>query len=589
MSNNTSDTSGNKSAESHSSEDKAVETSNNGFTQPTPQPVISARRSISTIWLLPLIALAISGWMVYHDWANRGQLISIHFVTAEGIEVGKTKIKVRNVEIGRVESVSLNYPSNDVIINARIEPEATELLHEDSEFWVVRPRVGASGVSGLSTLLSGAYIEMNPGQFGKPPTQYYGLESPPVASASEPGLRLKLASSEGFALNVGDKVLFRGFPVGRIERVQFDAKDREAVYGIFIQAPYDHLVNSESRFWNISGIDLNLSSEGVNFHAGSLDTLISGGIAFDQLTEHGSDDDKAKPAEPGQRFRLHPDFNSVREAPFDHYNEYLLMFDQSVRGLLPGAPVEFRGVKLGSVERISFRRDELNYENDPRIPVIIRMEPGRLGFADSEDVLMQSHLQMLYWVNRGMRASLKPGNLLTGSLFVDLDIYPDAKPAYVEKMGDYRVIPTVSSGFAQIEAKLLAILNKMEQLQIEPVLAQAQQTLQQAQGSLRSGERAIKQMETTLKKIENLTTNPQTQAVPEEINATLREIRLTAQGLSPDSRLYQEMNRSLKTLQQTMEQLQPILQALDQKSNALIFEAPKGPDIIPGQSDKESR
>lgn len=573
----------------NNSNNNPVASSDSSFTQPSPRPVVSARRSISTIWLLPLIALAISGWMVYHDWANRGQLISIHFVTAEGIEVGKTKIKVRNVEIGRVESLSLNYPSNDVIINARIEPESIELLHGDSEFWVVRPRIGASGISGLGTLLSGAYIEMNPGQHGEPPAQYYGLESPPVASASEPGLRLKLASSEGFSLNVGDKVLFRGFPVGRIERIQFDTKDREALYGIFIQAPYDRLVNSESRFWNISGVNLNLSSEGVNFHAGSLDTLISGGIAFDQLTEHDSDDASIEPAKPGQRYRLHPDFNSVREAPFDHYNEYLLMFDESVRGLLPGAPVEFRGVKLGSVERISFRRDELNYETDPRIPVIIRMEPGRLGFPDSEEVLMQSHLQMLYWVNRGMRASLKPGNLLTGSLFVDLDLYPDAEAAHVERMGDYRVLPTVSSGFARIEAKLLSILNKMEQLQIEPVLAQAQQTLHQAQSSLHTGELAIKQMENTLKQIENLTTNPQVQAVPEEINATLKEIRLTAQGLSPDSRLYQEMNRSLRTLQQTMEQLQPVLQALDQKSNALIFEAPKGPDIIPGQSDKESR
>ncbi|WP_084623762.1 intermembrane transport protein PqiB [Oceanospirillum beijerinckii] len=586
MSNNTPD---NQPTDSPSSESKQTDSHDNGFTQPTPRPIISARRSISTIWLLPLIALAISGWMIYHDWANRGQLIRVHFITAEGIEVGKTKIKVRNVEIGKVESLSLNYPNNGVIINARIEPDAIELLHNDSEFWVVRPRIGASGISGLGTLLSGAYIEMNPGQHGEPPPQYYGLESPPVASASEPGLRLKLASNEGFSLNVGDKVLFRGFPVGRIESIQFDTKDREALYGIFIQAPYDRLVNSESRFWNISGVNLNLSSEGVSFHAGSLDTLISGGIAFDQLTEHAPNDINVEQAKAGQRFRLHPDFNSVREAPFDHYNEYLLMFDESVRGLLPGAPVEFRGVKLGAVERISFRRDELNYENDPRIPVVIRMEPGRLGFSDSEDVLMQSHLQMLYWVNRGMRASLKPGNLLTGSLFVDLDIYPDAKEAYVEQIGDYRVLPTVSSGFAQIEAKLLAILNKMEQLQIEPVLAQAQQTLQQAQGSLRSGEKAIKQMETTLQKIEQLAANPQTQAIPEEINHTLREIRLTAQGLSPDSRLYQEMNRSLRTLQQTMEQLQPVLQALDQKSNALIFEAPKGPDVVPGQMDKESR
>ena len=587
MSKITPDDSTSSSAQTSQAETKTAEhVSDQRQEQSAAAPIVSARRSISSIWLLPLIALCISGWMFYQDWANRGQLVNIHFMTADGIEVGKTKIKVRNVEVGQVESVRLNYPGHGVIINARIEPESANLLYGNTKFWVVRPRIGASGISGLGTLLSGAYIEMNPGDQAKPPKLYIGLEEPPVTSASEPGLRLQLSSAEGHSLNVGDRVLFRGFPVGRIERLHFDSEAREALYGIFIQAPYDRLVNSESRFWNISGISLNLSANGVNVQTGSLDTLLSGGIAFDNLDDKSSNSDDAsilKPVQAGERFKLYSDFKSVREQPFEHYIEYLLLFDQSVRGLVAGAPVEFRGVQVGTVERISFNISELKNETDPRIPVVIRLEPGRLGYPDEEGVIAQTRGQLIYWVNRGMRASLKPGNLITGSLYVGLDIYPNAPTPKVDILSQPPMIPTIYGGFAQIESKLLAVLNKVEQLKIEPVLAQAEQTFVSSQN-------AIAQLNSTLKQVEKLTLAPSTQAIPEDIQLTLKEIRLTAQGLSPDSRLYQEIHRTLETLQQTLGQLQPVLKTLDKKSNALVFEAPKGADIIPGgQNNKGNK
>lgn len=556
-----------------------------GETDQPHAPAISRRRSVSAIWLLPLIALAISGWMAYQDWVNRGSLVSISFLTADGIEVGKTRIRVRNVDVGKVESVSLREGDQGVIVNARIEPEAARLLHEDTRFWVVRPRIGTSGISGLNTLLSGAYIEMNPGNYGKALDSYTGLEEPPVTTALEPGLRIRLFSDEAHSLNVGDQVLFRGFPVGQIERIQFEPESVEAIYNLFIRSPYDQLVTSESRFWNISGIQFNLSAEGVSVQAGSMDTLMSGGIAFDIL-ESGA---QAKQAISGDRFRLHPDYKSVTEQPYDYSIEYLLLFEQSVRGLVKGAPVEFRGVRIGTVDRVLFQLQPNMELGDPRVPVVIRLEPGRLGLPDDKSALPMVSGQLRYWIARGLRASLKPASLLTGSLYVDMNLYSDAPSADVVYREGYEIIPTVSGGFAQIESKLLAVLTKIEQLQIEPVLTRADQTLNQAsqmmiqaQQTLVTGEEAIRQLNHTLTRFEQLADNPDTRALPGEMKQLLQELRMTVKGLSPDSRLYTEVNRTMQTLQQTMLQLQPVLETLDKKSNALVFEAPKGQDLIPG-------
>ncbi|MAY43236.1 MULTISPECIES: intermembrane transport protein PqiB [unclassified Neptuniibacter] len=545
------------------------------------QPMIKEKRSISSIWVLPLIALCIGGWMVYQDWANRGKLITISFITADGIEAGKTKIKIRNVEVGKVESVQLNYSENNVLVQARIEPGAEELLLENAKFWVVRPRVGAAGVSGLGTLLSGAYIEMAPGDndnkrlSSRPLDVYTGLEEPPVTSATEPGLRLELVSDNAHSLSVGVTVLYKGFPVGRIERVHFDPLARQAVYGVFIKSPYDQLVSADSRFWNMSGINLDLSANGVNVQTGTFDTLFSGGITFD-IPSGGRQGEAAKD---GDRFRLYADFNSVKERPYSYYNEYLLLFDQSVRGLVAGAPVEFRGVRIGTVEHISFQIANLTHAEDPRVPVIIRLEPGRLGYNDEESILKDAHQKLNDWVNRGMRASLKSGNLITGSLFVDFDLYPDAQQQPLTQQEGYSIIPTVSGGFVQLENKLISVLSKIESLQIEPVIGRVDDTL-------KSSEAAINQLNTTLKQIEKLAKSKETQALPEELIATLREVRLATQGISPDSQFYIALTDTLQTLQQTLKQLQPVLKTLDNKSNALIFDAKKGPDLIPGEPNE---
>ena len=235
---------------------------------------------ISPIWIVPLLALLQGLWMLYDYLSSQGPVISIAFETAEGLEAGKTRIKPRSVEVGTVDSVTLNKTMNGVIVTARLNSDTGALLTEDARFWVVRPRIGNSGVSGLGTLLSGAYIELAPGRGKKGRRKFTGLEDIPLTATGTPGLAVTLFGEGRQALSVADPVLYRGFKVGQVEGVQFDTEARLAKYRLFINAPYDSLISANTHFWNISGIELEANAEGVNISAGSLESFLSGGVTF---------------------------------------------------------------------------------------------------------------------------------------------------------------------------------------------------------------------------------------------------------------------------------------------------------------------
>ena len=254
---------------------------------------LNQKEQFSSIWLIPLIALLIGGWMVYQHWSTQGPVVTLNFATATGIEAGKTRVKALSVDIGKVESVELNRARDGVVVKARLSKSAEPLLNTDSQFWVVRPRIGTEGISGLDTLLSGAYIQLEPGNSKEITYRFSGLESAPVTPPNTPGLRLTLMNDSGGTLYVGDPISYRGFNVGRVEATEFDAETRTGRYQVFINAPFDKLVNSNSRFWSSSGINLDLSAEGVQLQTDSLATLLSGGVSFDDLPDKG----------PGQRSR----------------------------------------------------------------------------------------------------------------------------------------------------------------------------------------------------------------------------------------------------------------------------------------------
>ncbi|MBK0033798.1 intermembrane transport protein PqiB [Erwinia sp. S43] len=525
----------------------------------------------SPVWIVPIVTVLIGAWILFYHFSHQGPEVTLITTNAEGIEGGKTTIKSRSVDVGIVESAVLTDDLHHVEIKARLNSGMEKLLREDSAFWVVKPTIGRGGVSGLGTLLSGAYIELQPGAKGEKAKQYELLDAPPLAPPDAKGIRITLDSRKAGQLNPGDPVLFRGYRVGSVETSSFDTDKRMIGYQLFIAAPYDRLITTNVRFWKDSGIAVDMSASGMRVEMGSLATLLSGGVSFDvpEGWELG------KPAENKAEYRLFDDQRSIQDSLYSEHKDFLMFFNESVRGLNAGAPVEFRGIRLGTVAEVPFTAPGIaqRLNNDYRIPVLIRIEPERFRKQLGEGFNFEQHLKS--GISEGLRASLKSANLLTGSLYVDLDFYKNAKAVTgSSKFGDYELIPTVSGGLAQLQEKLVESLDKINNLPLNPML-------NEATGTLKESQRTLRELQKTLDNLNQITSSQAMQELPADMQNTLRELNRSMKGFQPGSPAYNKMVADLQSLDQVMRELQPVLKTLNNKSNALVFEAKPGQDPQP--------
>ena len=525
----------------------------------------------SPVWIFPIVTALIGAWVLFYHYSHQGPEVTLITTTAEGIEGGKTTIKSRSVDVGIVESATLTDDLTHVEIKARLNSGMEKLLHKDSVFWVVKPQVGREGISGLGTLLSGAYIELQPGNKGNKLENYQLLDSPPLAPPDAKGIRVILDSKKAGQLSPGDPVLFRGYRVGSVETSTFDAQKRTISYQLFINAPNDRLVTSNVRFWKDSGIAVDLTSAGMRVEMGSLSTLFGGGVSFDvpEGLEQG------EPVGQQSAFNLYDDQKSIQDSLYTDHIDYLMFFKDSIRGLQPGAPLEFRGIRLGTVSKVPFFSPNMRqvFNNDYRIPVLVRIEPERLKAQLGEDTDVGAHLEQL--LKRGLRASLKTGNLVTGALYVDLDFYPKEPPITgVREFNGYQIIPTVSGGLAQIQQRLMEALDKINNLPLNPMIEQATNTLSESQ-------RTMKHLQTTLDNMNKITSSQSMQDLPADMQNTLRELNRSMQGFQPGSAAYNKMVADMQRLDQVLRELQPVLKTLNDKSNALVFEAKDKKDPEP--------
>ncbi|OLO08282.1 mammalian cell entry protein [Salinicola sp. MH3R3-1] len=531
---------------------------------------------LSPIWIVPLLAALIGAWMVWDNFSSRGPLISLNMDNAEGIEAGKTLIKTRNVQVGHVEAVRLSDDLSHTVVTARMSNDASRMLNADTRFWVVKPRIGREGISGLNTVLSGAYIQLAPGKSDEAQDSFDVLEQPPVAPPDAPGLRINLVSQVGNSLSAGDPITYQGYTVGRVESTDFDPEKREMRHRIFIQSPYDSLVTDTTRFWSSSGIDVQLDSEGVNVNLDSFETLISGGVTFG-VPEDVNRGDAAKQ---DATYTLYNNEESAREGTYDQYIEYVMLVDDTVRGLSRGAPVEYRGVRVGTVVSVPwhFTAPQPDSLTQFAIPILIRIEPQRLDSnqdvnKDVDDQEVRDRFETMF-SEYGLRATLKAGNLLTGALFVDLNFDDDASAYKALKFDGKPVFPTVSGGFAQIEQKVSSLLDKLNNLQVEPILTRLDQTMQTSQQTL-------EQVRQIAESVNGIVSDPATQQLPSNINDTLKELQGTLDGFSSGSSGYRQLNDTLKQLEVLMRDLQPVAKTLSEKPNALIFDREVKTDPVP--------
>ncbi len=534
-----------------------------------PDALVAAKSRISIVWLIPLVALLIGGWLAYKTYSERGPTIQIQFKTAAGLQAGKTKVRFKDVEIGSVTEIVVGKDLQSVLVTAELVLGAETYLTENTRFWVERPRVTASRVSGLETLLSGAYVAIDPVSEGKPRRQFVGLEDPPLFTTSEPGKKFVLRSQSLGSLNVGSPVYYRSIQVGQVVGYELDVDGKAVSIEVFIAAPNDRLVFTNTRFWNASGLDFQLTAEGIQVDTQSLLSVLIGGVAFDtpdSLEESG------EVAPPAQYFPLYGSRDEAHEKIYLDKQRYLMHFEGSVRGLSVGAPVMLHGIKIGQVldVQLKFNVDEFEFY----IPVLIEFEPDRIGIVGDPDAL-EKHDVVARLVEQGLRGQLKTGSLLTGQLYVDLDLHPDAPPATVTTQGDYRVIPTLAAPLDAIATKASQFLDTLQGLPLEEIGKDLRDTIKGAKAITNSEalQSSITELQTVLSQI-GATAKGVDQDVIPELNAALHQARATlkaAEGVvSQDSALYVELRRLLRELSAAARSIRGMADYLERHPEALL-------------------
>jgi paraquat-inducible protein B len=437
-----------------------------------------SRWRMQLVWLVPLVAVLIGGWLAVKAVLEQGPTITISFATGEGLEAGKTKIKFKNVDIGVVKSVTLSRDHRNVVASAELVKDASDLLVDDTRFWVVRPRISGGTVSGLGTLLSGSYVGMDVGRSTKHRRDYAGLEAPPVFASDIPGREFLLRSEDLGSLDVGAPVFYRRLQVGQVTAYELEKDGKGVTLRVFVNAPYDKYVNNNTRFWHASGIDVSVETSGVTVETQSLVSILIGGLAFQ--TPAVADATDLSEAAASTEFEL---FRNRAEAMKRHdriVDTYVLNFTESVRGLTVGAPVDFRGIVMGEVAAIYTRYDPVTKQFS--IPVEVRFYPerftSRYQSGGTGGRIAKDRRQFAdFMVDHGLRAQLKTASLLTGQLYVALDFFPAAAKAKMDWSKNPPELPTVVGNLQSLQDSVTSLVAKLNKIPFEAIGKSAHQTL----------------------------------------------------------------------------------------------------------------
>jgi paraquat-inducible protein B len=517
------------------------------------------KRSFPFVWIIPVVALAVGAYIGLKNMWETGPTITIQFNTAEGIEAGKTRIRHKAVEIGTVKAVKLSDDNKSAVVTAQMDRHASDaFLREDTRFWVVRPRIAGGQVSGLTTLLAGSYIGADPGKSQNGRRSFIGLETPPVITSDIPGRQFVLRADNLGSLDVNSPIYYRGVLAGRVVSADLAPDGKIVQVGVFIHGPFDRFVNSETRFWNESGVDLQLDATGVKLNTESLVTLLLGGIAF----ETPNDADPGQPVADKTQFALYENRNDAMKQRETVLQPVIMKFTQSVRGLAVGAPLDFRGITAGEVRKIDLEYDPQNV----RFLIVVEAnvfperlrsryrDPGRRALPE-----LTSAQRIQRFVDHGFRAQMRSSNLLTGQQYVVLDFFPKAAKATAPIRDGVVEIPTIPGGFGELQESLQNIASKLEKVPFDKVAEDLRKALQS--------------LDTTLKKADGLITQLQTDIAP-ELRATLEQARNTlgsAQtALGSDSPLQGDLRETLLEVTKAAESVRALTDYLERHPESLL-------------------
>ncbi|MDB5969700.1 MAG: hypothetical protein JWQ90_2150 [Hydrocarboniphaga sp.] len=525
-----------------------------------PEPKLRRPRrwTVSVIWVVPFIAAVAAALLGVRSYLSSGPSLTIDFKTAEGIESGKTEIRYKEVPIGKVKRTELTDDGQNVRVHVSLIRDAEIVAVEDSHFWVVRPRVGIGGVSGLGTLISGAYIGVDLGHSTEERTHFQGLEKPPGVTNDQRGRRFVLTTDDLGSLDAGSPIYYRRIAVGHIIDRELAADGKRVTLQMFVDAPYDRFVTTNARFWNASGIDVQVDATGFKLNTQSLATVIAGGIAFQPFPE----DQPGESAPENTQFKLFDD-RAAAEAPSEAESVRLrLRFYQTARGLTVGSPVDFQGIDIGKVKslELDFDRDRKDFWTD----VAIDVYPRSMGRAfDSwqrntqrEPKNADTFFRML--IERKLRAQLRPGNLITGQLYVALDFDPKAEKVVAPAGQSPLEIPTSRGEFDQIQKQISSIVTKLDAIPFDQIGNNLNLTLQSA--------------DSLVKKLDGQVI-PEVQKAVEEAHRTLGA---ATDALSDNGRLQSDTRGTLDEVGRAARSLRTLADYLQRHPESLLRGRPSG-------------
>lgn len=519
---------------------------NDEFAYETEDAALNKKPALPLVWLLPICAFIVSAWLIYKSASEKGPVITIDFPTAEGLEVDKTKIRYLDVEIGKVTDIMINQDSQTIQVTAQMHRSAENYLNQNTSFWVVRPQVGLAGISGLNTILSGAYIEVKPGD-GPHQHHFTGLPTAPVLKTDAEGRRFVLETTDLGSLGPHTQINFHGITVGEVLTQELSANADSIRLSVFIKAPYDQFVRKNTRFWKDSGVDMSAGADGFKVRTGPLVSMLSGGIAF-----RTPPSDTLKDLQPEfALFHLYDNYQLSTQIEYRNTLKYVMYFNGSVRGLTEGAPVQLRGIPIGKVTGINLELDAKTA--DIRIPVTVDLEPDRIQEINKQpNVSNQDMIARL--IQKGLRAQLQTGSLLTGQLLVDLDFHPGNKITPHAHNGRFQEFPTIPSSLDQFTHSAQTIMDKIAKLPLEQLTAEATTTLK----ALQTSSKAANSLLTGATKTMN------------SADQTLNTADHLLHSLEPGSSTRLELDKLLLELNQSANSIKQLSDYLEQHPEALL-------------------
>ncbi|MGZ8473825.1 MAG: PqiB family protein [Candidatus Deferrimicrobiaceae bacterium] len=531
---------------------------------PQAESVPERKGRLSAVWIIPIVAALVGIGIAVQRILSEGPTIRITFESGEGIEAGKTAIKYKEVHIGTVTKVNLTDNHSRILVAAKMEKSAEGMLDNDARFWIVKPRISLSGISGLATLFSGNYIGFEPGKSEEKRRDFVGLEAPPPVRRDRPGTEFVLRSDTLGSLGVGSPVSHRRLTVGEVVSHEFSKDGRSMEIRIFVNAPYDRFVTPDTRFWEASGLGVTAGAEGLSVQVESVTALLIGGIAAENPpTGRGG-----APAPTNTVFTLFRDRKAAMAPAEAESQRYVLRFRESLSGLSVGAPVQFLGMPIGEVSDVGLEYNKISGDLRSRV-VIVTYTYRIMGHLMTRETLAllkdlprekrQGVTQKLV-SEKGLRAQLRAGSLISGQLYVALDYFPDAPKATIDWNQEPPEFPVVPGGVAQLQEKIQSIVAKLDKVPVEEIGNDVK--------------KAVESLDRTLNRVEGETL-PEAKKTLEDLRRAIDSAdRLLANAdntlLGPDAPAQRELRDALKEIARSARAIRVLADSLERHPEALI-------------------